>query len=101
MALSPEAGNSPALSALVNLPALISAYYTGTPDPSVADQRIAFGTSGHRGGSLRNSFNELHILAITQAICLYRQQNGIDGPLFMGMDTHGLSTPAQATALEV
>lgn len=86
---------------LVNVPALITAYYSGIPDPSVADQRIAFGTSGHRGSSLKNSFNEQHIAAITQAICLYRKEKGIDGPLFMGMDTHALSTPAQATALEV
>jgi phosphoglucomutase len=83
------------------VPALITAYYTGIPDPSIPDQRIAFGTSGHRGGALRNSFNESHILAITQAICEYRKKNGIDGPVFMGMDTHALSTPAHATALEV
>ena len=101
MALSPLAGQLPDPSTLINVPALITAYYTGIPDPSIPDQRIAFGTSGHRGGSLRNSFNEFHILAITQAICLYRKKNGIDGPLFMGMDTHALSTPAHATALEV
>lgn len=101
MALSPLAGQLPDPSTLINVPALITAYYTGTPDPSIPDQRIAFGTSGHRGGSLRNSFNEAHILAITQAICQYRKNNGIDGPLFMGMDTHALSTPAHATALEV
>ena len=101
MALSPLAGHLPDPSTLINVPALITAYYTGIPDPSVPDQRIAFGTSGHRGGALRNSFNETHILAITQAICLYRKKNGIDGPLFMGMDTHALSTPAHATALEV
>jgi phosphoglucomutase len=101
MALSPLAGHLPDPSTLINVPALITAYYTGIPDPSIPDQRIAFGTSGHRGGALRNSFNEAHILAITQAICLYRKKNGIDGPLFMGMDTHALSTPAHATALEV
>src|ERR1700761_6586078 len=101
MALSPFAGRLPDPSMLVNVPALITAYYTGVPDPSDPDQRIAFGTSGHRGSSLKNSFNETHILAITQAICLYRKQKGIDGPLFIGMDTHALSTPAQATALEV
>src|ERR1700761_4541980 len=101
MALSPSAGHLPDPSMLINTPAVVSAYYTCIPDPSVPDQRIAFGTSGHRGGSLRNSFNESHILAITQAICLYRQQNGINGPLFIGMDTHALSTPAQCTALEV
>ena len=101
MALSPFAGRLPDPSMLINTPAVVTAYYTGIPDPSAPDQRIAFGTSGHRGGSLRNSFNETHILAITQAICLYRKKNGIDGPLFMGMDTHALSTPAHATALEV
>lgn len=101
MALSPLAGHLPDPSTLINVPALITAYYTEIPDPSIPDQRIAFGTSGHRGGALRNSFNEAHILAITQAICLYRKKNGIDGPLFMGMDTHALSTPAHATALEV
>ena len=101
MPLSPLAGQLPDPSTLIDVPALITAYYTGIPDPSVPDQRIAFGTSGHRGGALRNSFNETHILAITQAICLYRKKNGIDGPLFIGMDTHALSTPAHATALEV
>jgi phosphoglucomutase len=101
MALSPFAGQLPAPDRLVDIPSIVSAYYTGIPDPSVADQRVAFGTSGHRGGSLRNSFNELHILAITQAICDYRKQKDIEGPLFMGMDTHALSTPAHSTALEV
>ena len=101
MAISPFAGHLPDPSMLINTAAVVTAYYTGMPDPSVPDQRIAFGTSGHRGGSLRNSFNETHIAAITQAICLYRKGKGIDGPLFMGMDTHALSTPAQATALEV
>ena len=101
MAISPLAGHLPDPSMLINTAAVVTAYYTGMPDPSVPDQRIAFGTSGHRGGSLRNSFNESHIAAITQAICLYRKGKGIDGPLFMGMDTHALSTPAQATALEV
>jgi len=101
MAISPLAGHLPDPSMLINTAAVVTAYYTGMPDPSVPDQRIAFGTSGHRGGSLRNSFNETHIAAITQAICLYRKGKGIDGPLFMGMDTHALSTPAQATALEV
>ncbi|MBS1602062.1 MAG: alpha-D-glucose phosphate-specific phosphoglucomutase [Bacteroidetes bacterium] len=98
---NPLAGHPPPPSLLINTPAVVTAYYTGVPDPTVADQRISFGTSGHRGSSLTNSFNESHILAITKAICLYRRQNGIDGPLFIGMDTHALSTPAQATALEV
>jgi phosphoglucomutase len=79
----------------------VTAYYTGRPDPSVPAQLVAFGTSGHRGSSLDNSFNEAHILAITQAICLFRKKQGIDGPLFIGIDTHALSEPAFATALEV
>jgi phosphoglucomutase len=87
--------------ALVNIPRLITAYYTERPDPAVSAQRVAFGTSGHRGSSLRTSFNEAHILVITHAICQYRTTHGIDGPLFIGMDTHALSEPARATALEV
>ena len=86
---------------LVNLPRLITAYYTETPDPSVPAQRVAFGTSGHRGSAFDKAFNEWHILAISQAICLYRKQQKIDGPLFLGMDTHALSVPALASALEV
>jgi phosphoglucomutase len=86
---------------LVNIPRLVTAYYTGRPDPAVPEQRVAFGTSGHRGSAFSNSFNESHILAITQAICRYRQQQGINGPLFLAMDTHALSEPAFASALEV
>ena len=86
---------------LVNVPKLITDYYTKTPDPSVPAQRVAFGTSGHRGSALDTAFNEAHILAVTQAICLYRKQQRIDGPLFLGMDTHALSEPAHASALEV
>ncbi len=86
---------------LVNVPRLVTAYYTEAPDPSVSGQRVAFGTSGHRGSALEKSFNEWHILAISQAICLYREQKKIDGPLFLGMDTHALSVPALASALEV
>ena len=86
---------------LVDIPKLVTAYYTGRPDPSVPGHRVAFGTSGHRGSSLRLSFNEAHILAITQAICRYRLQQGIGGPLFLGKDTHALSEPAFASALEV
>jgi len=86
---------------LVDIPALITAYYTESPDPGVSAQKVAFGTSGHRGSSYDRSFNEKHILAITQAICLYRKEQGIDGPLYIGMDTHALSTPALASALEV
>ena len=101
MDLSAYAGKLPAPDTLVNIPALITAYYAGIPDPSIPGQRVSFGTSGHRGSSLQNSFNERHILAITQAICLYRKKEKIDGPLFLGMDTHALSWPAQVTALEV
>jgi phosphoglucomutase len=86
---------------LVNIPRLIAAYYTGRPDPTVPEQRVAFGTSGHRGSAFSDSFNESHILAITQAICSYRRQQGINGPLFLAMDTHALSEPAFETALEV
>jgi phosphoglucomutase len=86
---------------LVNVPRLVTAYYTEEPDPSVPEQRVAFGTSGHRGSAFQKAFNEWHILAISQAICLYRVQKKIDGPLFLGMDTHALSVPALASALEV
>jgi phosphoglucomutase len=101
MKLSPLAGKSAAPSTLVNVPKLVTAYYTEVPDPSVAEQRVAFGTSGHRGSAFTKSFNERHVLAISQAICLHRKQQGIDGPLFLGIDTHALSTPAFASALEV
>jgi phosphoglucomutase len=86
---------------LVDVAHLVTAYYTRTPDPEDVDQQVVFGTSGHRGSSLRTSFNEAHILATTQAICEYRREQGYDGPLFIGRDTHGLSEPAWATALEV
>jgi phosphoglucomutase len=86
---------------LVDVAHLVTAYYTGEPDPDDVDQQVAFGTSGHRGSSLRTSFNETHILATTQAICDYRREQGYDGPLFIGRDTHGLSEPAWASALEV
>ena len=86
---------------LANIPRLITAYYTQTPDAAEAGQRVAFGTSGHRGSSLRSSFNEAHILAISQAICEYRKAQGIGGPLYLGMDTHALSEPALASAIEV
>jgi phosphoglucomutase len=86
---------------LVDVPMLVTAYFSGVPDPSVPAQRVAFGTSGHRGTAFNGSFNEGHILAITQAICLYRKEQGTDGPLFLGIDTHALSIPACATALEV
>lgn len=86
---------------LVNVPRLVSAYFSGRPDPSMAAQRVAFGTSGHRGSSFDNAFNEWHVLAISQAIADHRRRQGIDGPLFLGIDTHALSTPAFASAVEV
>jgi phosphoglucomutase len=95
------AGKPAPVSMLVNIPHLITAYYTDIPDPAFPAQRVAFGTSGHRGSAFNKAFNEWHILAITQAICLYREQQQINGPLYLGMDTHGLSTPAHATAIEV
>jgi phosphoglucomutase len=101
MEVSPLAGKPADPSILIDVPKLVAAYYSGRPDPSVPAQRVAFGTSGHRGCSLDNSFNEAHILAITQAICLYRKQQGIDGPLYIGFDTHALSGPAFRTAIEV
>src|SRR4030095_11334346 len=101
MPVSPFAGKPADPSHLINVPRLVTAYYTGRPDPSVPAERVAFGTSGHRGSSLDNAFNETHILAITQAICRYRTQQNINGPLFIGVDTHALSEPAFARALEV
>ncbi|MFC5527703.1 phosphoglucomutase (alpha-D-glucose-1,6-bisphosphate-dependent) [Rhodanobacter ginsengisoli] len=99
--ISPLAGKPAPTSILVDMPRLLAAYADLKPDPSVAAQRVAFGTSGHRGSSLERSFNRAHILAITQAICEYRQGKGIDGPLFVGFDTHALSQPAFEDALEV
>jgi phosphoglucomutase len=101
MPTSPLAGRPADASQLVNVPRLIAAYYTGRPDPGVPAQRVSFGTSGHRGSSFDLSFNEAHILATTEAICRYRAKEGIDGPLFVGIDTHALSEPAFASALEV
>ena len=101
MSVHPDAGLPVDESLLVNVPRLITAYYTQRPDPAIPRQRVAFGTSGHRGSALDSAFNEAHILAITQAICLYRRQQGTDGPLFLGIDTHALSEPAFASALEV
>jgi phosphoglucomutase len=98
---APRAGQPCQPSDLVDLPALVTAYYTRRPDPENVDEQVAFGTSGHRGSSLRTSFNEAHILATTQAIVDYRVERGVDGPLFLGRDTHGLSEPAWASALEV
>lgn len=101
MSTSPLAGQLLPLDLLVDLPKLIDAYYNNKPDPGVAEQRVTFGTSGHRGSSFNNNFNENHVLAITQAICDYRVQQGISGPLFLGIDTHALSEPAQISAVEV
>jgi phosphoglucomutase len=101
MAVHPRAGQPAEPSDLVNVARLVTAYYTERPDPSLPEQQVAFGTSGHRGSSLRGSFNEDHIAAISQAICEYRAGQGIDGPLFLATDTHALSEPAFATAVEV
>src|SRR5258707_10267017 len=100
-ALSPLAGKPAPKEMLVDLARLERDYYERQPDLADPSQRVAFGTSGHRGSSLRGSFTEAHILAITQAICDYRRSQGIDGPLYMGRDTHAVSGPAQRTALEV
>jgi phosphoglucomutase len=99
--IHPLAGKPAPASTLVNIPRLITAYYSERPDPTIAAQRVAFGTSGHRGSSFDLGFNEAHVLSISQAICEYRAQCGIDGPLFIGFDTHALSAPAFASALEV
>lgn len=99
--VSPLAGKPAEPSMLVSVPELIAAYYTEIPDPSVPGQRVVFGTSGHRGSALAKSFNEWHILAITQSICFFRKRRRIDGPLFIGMDTHAVSVPAFRSALEV
>jgi phosphoglucomutase len=101
MALHPLAGQPAPRDMLENIPRLVSAYYTHKPDPTDLAQQVAFGTSGHRGSSLDNKFNEDHILAICQAVVEYRRGQGIDGPLYVGMDTHALSEPALATAVEV
>ena len=101
MSVSPLAGKPVEASKLVNVPRLVTAYYAEHPDPSTAVERVAFGTSGHRGSAFDRAFNEDHILAICQAICLHRKQKGVDGPLFIGMDTHALAEPAFASALEV
>ena len=101
MSLHPNAGKQAPKSILINVPQLISDYYTKIPQTEDATQRISFGTSGHRGSSLLSSFNETHILAVTQAVCDYRKEVGITGTLFMGMDTHALSYPAQLSAIQV
>ena len=99
--LSPLAGKPIPVSALIDVPRLVTAFFTLTPDPAAPGQKVAFGTSGHRGSAFAASFNAGHIWAISQAVCLHRQRAGIDGPLFLGIDTHALSEPALACALEV
>jgi phosphoglucomutase len=101
MSAHPLAGKPAPRELLANIPRLVSAYYTRCPDATIPAQQVAFGTSGHRGTSLENSFNENHVLAISQALCEYRRANGIDGPLYVGMDTHALSEPALVSAIEV
>ena len=99
--IDPRAGEPAPREVLVDVAKLVNAYYTGRPDPAVAAQRVAFGTSGHRGSAFDDAFNEAHVLAITQALCDHRKARGIDGPLFLGIDTHALSQPASTSALEV
>jgi len=101
MNVSPLAGKPAPESILVNIPRLVATYYAGVPDPSVPAQRVAFGTSGHRGSALDTAFNEAHIIVITQSICMYRTSQSINGPLYLGIDTHALSEPAFVSALEV
>ena len=101
LGVSPLAGQLAPESLRVNVPRLVSAYYSERPDPAVPQQRVQFGTSGHRGSAFTNTFNEPHILAIAQAVCDYRRAQKIEGPLFLGIDTHALSVPAFATTLEV
>src|SRR2546422_1535780 len=101
MKISPLAGHPPPRAMLLDVAKLVPAYYAEIPDPSVTAQRVAFGTSGHRGSSFEKTFNEWHVLAISEAICRYRRQQGIGGPLFLGLDTHALSVPACTTVVEV
>src|SRR3954463_12854784 len=100
MSVSPRAGTPAEPRDLIDVPRVVSRYYTEHPDPAVPEQRVAFGTSGHRGSSLRTAFNEDHIAATTQAIVEYRREQGTDGPVFLGRDTHALSEPATVSALE-
>src|SRR5947199_2322435 len=99
--VNPLAGLQAPPSMLANIPRLVTAYYSEQPDPQIAAERVAFGTSGHRGSAFERTFNEWHVLAVSQAVCEYRRQQGFTGPLFLGADTHALSAPATATALEV
>src|SRR5688572_19599518 len=99
--VSPLAGSLPDASMLIDVDGLLAAYHDVRPDPSEPTQRVAFGTSGHRGTALKGTFNEHHVLAITEAICRHRERAGLGGPLFLGRDTHALSEPALRTVLEV
>jgi phosphoglucomutase len=99
--INPLAGKAADPAMLANIPRLVTAYFAGKPDPSLPAQRVAFGTSGHRGSAFNNAFNEAHILAISQAVCDHRRSRGITGPLYVGIDTHALAEPAQVSALEV
>ena len=99
--VNPLAGKTAEPSMLVNVPRLVTAYFAGVPDPKIASQRVAFGTSGHRGSAFNHAFNEAHILAVSQAVCDHRKAAGITGPLFVGIDTHALAEPALASAIEV
>jgi len=99
--VNPRAGKPAEPSMLTNVPRLVTAYFEGKPDPAEPAQRVSFGTSGHRGSAFNNAFNESHILAISQALCDHRRASGIDGPMFIGIDTHALAEPALASALEV
>src|SRR6201992_1085579 len=99
--IGPDPAKTLAPSLLVNIPRLVTAYFSGKPDPAVPAQRVAFGTSGHRGSAFNNAFNEAHILAISQALCDHRRASGVTGPLFIGIDTHALAEPALVSALEV
>ncbi len=101
MPLSPLAGQSASVLPPLDVARLLADYFSQQPDPTVPAQRVAFGTSGHRGSSFSSSFNEWHVLAITQAICDYRRDKGITGPVFLALDTHALSAPAGDSALEV
>ena len=97
--IHPLAGQTAPPSMLANIPRLVTAYFAQKPDPEIPAQRVAFGTSGHRGSALNNAFNEAHIVAISQALCDYRREKDLSGPLFVGIDTHALAEPALASAL--
>ena len=99
--VNPLAGKTVTPAMLANIPRLVTAYFAGRPDPKIASQRVAFGTSGHRGSAFNNAFNEAHIVAISQALCDHRRDKNLSGPLFVGIDTHALAEPALASALEV